>query len=56
VNECKPLVAGKCTEEGSALGPVTVHTPRGLGLADWNGGLEAYAARCVFRRCALRGK
>jgi magnesium-dependent phosphatase 1 len=38
-------VANGCREKASGLGPVTVRTPRGLQVADWEEGLEAYRRR-----------
>lgn len=38
-------VARGCKEGASGLGPVTARTPQGLGLTDWQRGLEQYRLR-----------
>jgi magnesium-dependent phosphatase 1 len=38
-------VGNGCREKASGLGPVTVRTPRGLQVADWEEGVAAYQKR-----------
>lgn len=47
-------VASGCVEERSGLGPVTVRTPRGLMLDDWENGLALYAKRAAKTAAAPR--
>lgn len=37
------MVADGCKENGTGLSPVTVRTPNGLGLKEWEKGLQLYA-------------
>jgi magnesium-dependent phosphatase 1 len=37
------MVSAGCKEVDTGIGPVTVRTPNGLGINEWNRGLQAYA-------------
>lgn len=37
------MVSAGCKEVDTGIGPATVRTPNGLGLKEWNQGLQAYA-------------
>lgn len=45
------MVAEGCKEVDTGVGPATVRTPIGLGVKEWNKGLQVYAEQAKKLSC-----